>query len=792
MRVRRDAYGVPHLWASTVDGLAHLQGRVTALDRGEQIEVERLRSEGRLASRVGPSAVPWDRFARRAFLDDTARRCHESADAETRRWVASYVEGVNSVLPGAPWHPWTPYGVFLVQHALFGTFPEKLWRARLSRVDPAVARCFAIEGIEGPGSGSNAWATAGLIAGDPHRVLELPGVYQQVGLAGPGFDVVGLAFPGVPGVPHFGHAGSVAWAVTNAMADYQDLYLEDGPTGGRVETIEVAGGEPVTVTVAETAQGPVIDDGISLRTPSRVLGSLGFAASLALLRARSVTDVEVALRDWVEPVNSVLTADATGAVRRIVAGRVPARAGRPTVPVPAGDPAYAWTGWVDLPRVETPVLPSVCANDRRPDVADLGIGFAPPHRAARIRTLLADGAGPEAVHMDADVGTTPARALLRRLAASALRDRLLAWDGVMAAGSRDAGLYAAWRSALARRLLDHPALRPLAPPSGFDPLFAPWTELPGRIGLALDGLIAGLPDIEPYASAALDALPDPPWGQRHVVAPVPVTFGAPYAVPPVPLSGDGGCVLATYSVPGVADACWRGPVARYAWDLTDRARSRWVVPFGASGDPASPHFLDQLPLWAAGRLVPAFLEDAVVYEEKVEGFGVFALTPVDPAAHAPLLHGWVTLPQNRFWGMGDHSVDEVREVYAFLDGLTTHHAYLLLLDERPIGIFQTYDPANDPVGERYDVQPGDIGMHILLSPGRRPPRGLTDAIRPVLARFVFRDPSRLRVVVEPDVRNARAQQRLRSLGFDLAAEIDMPDKRAQLAFMPRSRIFPDE
>jgi hypothetical protein len=36
--------------------------------------------------------------------------------------------------------------------------------------------------------GSNAWMTAGLIAGDPHRMLELPGIYYQVQLASPEFD----------------------------------------------------------------------------------------------------------------------------------------------------------------------------------------------------------------------------------------------------------------------------------------------------------------------------------------------------------------------------------------------------------------------------------------------------------------------------------------------------------------------------------------------------------------------------------------------------------------------------
>jgi penicillin amidase len=39
------------------------------------------------------------------------------------------------------------------------------------------------------------------------------------------------------------------------------------------------------------------------------------------------------------------------------------------------------------------------------------------------------------------------------------------------------------------------------------------------------------------------------------------------------------------------------------WDLADRDASRWIVPLGASGDPADPHHHDQLELWATGRLV---------------------------------------------------------------------------------------------------------------------------------------------------------------------------------------------
>ncbi|MBQ1076512.1 penicillin acylase family protein [Micromonospora sp. C31] len=669
--IHRDRWGIPHLRADSVDGLARLQGRVAAVDRAWQVEVERWRSEGRLAEHVGPAELGWDSFARRARLDDTARRCFERLAPATRRWVTAYVDGVNEGLaegaaaapefaavgcaPGR-WRPWSPLGVFLVQHVLFSTFPNKLWHAHVAAtLGESATDLFAVEGPGG--SGSNAWAVPGdpgtgrapVVAGDPHRVLELPGIYQQVRLACPEFDVFGFAFPGVPGLPHFGHAGDVAWAVTNAMADYQDLYREqlrrdgdrvmvreaDGwtPAHRHVERIEVRGGEPESVEVVETPRGPVVDhdrstgEAISLRTPSRVEQRLGFEALLPLLRARSADDVAEALRAWVEPVNSVLVADRHGAVHQLVAGLVPLRDDRcRREPVPGDDPRYRWDGGYAAPRRAAVDGFAVCANDRRPDVADLGTGFAPPHRARRIRALLAGGAGAEAVHMDTRLAAGTLRSVLDRVdpdglsePARRLRDRLTAWDGHMRADSVDAGAWAAWRAALTRRLHDHPCLRPLREaPNAFDGLFAPWTDPLSRIGHALDAVAAGLHrlggEIGPVAAGALEdvAADDPPgpWGRRHVLHPVHLGVAAATdeAVRSmrerVALAGDSDCVLATSSVPGVSDACWRGPVARYVWDLTDRAGSRWIVPFGASGRPGDPHFDDQLPLWAGGELVP--------------------------------------------------------------------------------------------------------------------------------------------------------------------------------------------
>jgi penicillin amidase len=676
----RDPWGIPHLRAGSAEELAFLQGSNAASDRSWQIEVERWRSEGRTAEQLGEDGLLWDRFARQARIDDTARRCFNALDPGTRSWVASYVDGVNQALadgcrgaqefrntdtaPGG-WQPWTPLGVFLVHHILFSTFPNKLWRDHVVHtLGPDAVSLFSIEAPVW--SGSNAWAVSGaltsssapLLAGDPHRLLELPGVYQQVRLACPEFDVVGLAFPGVPGLPHFGHTGSAAWAVTNAMADYQDLYREQlrrddgvlqalGPDGWEPvvadleEQIQVRGGTAETVPVIETARGPVITSGydagtLSLRTPSRVTGRLGFEALLPLLRSRTAADVQAAFGAWVEPVNCVLAADAGGDVRQLVAGAVPERKHENRVrPVPAESAAHHWTGnWVELPASPVDVM-AVNANDRASGGGNLtGLEFAPAHRARRIRQLLEE-AGPgldadtmQRIHVDSSLGSWPVlRGLLESClnqgrplteAALELRSCLLGWDGDMAADSAGAGAFAAWRSALVRSLASAPLLAPLAMPTGHSPLFGPWLDPAARVGFALETIVArggeaGL-DVAAAAVEALEVAAASPssgsWGRRHTLLPLhalsdfPAAGAAPPVVPPTALSGDTGCVLSTESLPGVTDASFRGPVARYVWDLADREKSRWIVPFGASGKPGDKDFLSQLPLWAAGQLIP--------------------------------------------------------------------------------------------------------------------------------------------------------------------------------------------
>ncbi|MFF6827915.1 GNAT family N-acetyltransferase [Streptomyces longwoodensis] len=193
---------------------------------------------------------------------------------------------------------------------------------------------------------------------------------------------------------------------------------------------------------------------------------------------------------------------------------------------------------------------------------------------------------------------------------------------------------------------------------------------------------------------------------------------------------------------------------------------------------------------------------APVHEQDLPGLGTLRLRPLDPDRDAPVVHGWASEERAVFWGMNGLTVDQVREIYAHLAGLDTHHAFLAELDGTPVALLQTYEPAEDRVGTCYPVEPGDIGAHVLLAPA---PEGLarpgwSGVLLGAFARYVLLGLDRRRVVVDPDVRNDRAVARFVRLGFEAGPvvtlpEVDLPDvylpeKRAQLAFLRREVAFP--
>ena len=751
--ITRDGYGVPHVQAGTAADVWAGMGYACAQDRLFQMDYDRRRACGRWAEIAGATALGGDVLARRLGLAAAARRDVAAMSPPLRAAFEAYADGANRAiaegalpLPGRyrvePWQAWHSVAAFLVRHVQMGQWQHKLANAVLlartgaaaferletrpvpgspvavppdGRLTHPVGRLLdeALTDLEGHlgflaevEPGSNAWAVSGrrtahghaVLCNDSHRALDTPNVYWQCHLTCPDFDVSGATFPGLPGFPHFGSNGSVAWAITHGDADTQDLYLEhfEGtryrtPSGWaeaevRHERIETRGGSTVDVALWATRHGPVVhgnpDTGLALalRWTGTHRPNRGFECLLPMLTARNVAELAAAQDGWVDPVNNLVGADTGGRIAYQCRGELPVRSSDAArrLPVPGWDDACEWTGTVpfgDLPATVDPAAGFVMTANNVLTDADqpyVSYTFSQPWRAERLRSLLA-GTGPlsvaELAGMQADTVSLAARGWGRLLTglgpfadpgAEAARSLLAGFDGDLAAGSARALLYACFVRALAealyrpvlgattwawtasgvlaptmtmvRRWLGNDTWELLGGPvppdaaktaeardtgdTGDTAEAAETADTPGTAGAAdpaaraarRDRVLAAVPGALAGAWAAAVAAggPDPArwrWGDGHRAVPVHPLAG-PF--PGVPMGGDADTVQA-------AAYGWRagGPftvtalsVYRQVVDLGAPASASFVIPGGASGDPASAHFADQLARWAVHQRIP--------------------------------------------------------------------------------------------------------------------------------------------------------------------------------------------
>ena len=143
VRVIRDNWGVPHIYAQSAYDLFFAQGFVIAQDRLWQMEMWRRAADGRLAEILGPSAVERDRLARllkyRGPADDRELTTYHR---DAGRLMTAYVAGVNAfissqhaklpiefVVTGIRPEPWT-IETLLLRQITFGDGTAELQLAR--------------------------------------------------------------------------------------------------------------------------------------------------------------------------------------------------------------------------------------------------------------------------------------------------------------------------------------------------------------------------------------------------------------------------------------------------------------------------------------------------------------------------------------------------------------------------------------------------------------------------------------------------------------------------------------
>ncbi|MGE5459630.1 MAG: penicillin acylase family protein [Solirubrobacterales bacterium] len=323
VEVLRDTWGVPHIFATSLEDLFRAQGFIVASERLFQIDFLLRAANGRLAGMIGELGLPADRFARTVGWNRAGATIAAGWDEDSRRITAAFREGAlawlermsappveYAVLALAPSLPeddasWAAGSAWMSWN-LNGNWDEELVRVQIAeRLGPdAVPDLFPempadlrfpVAGRRGPsaldlleqatprtpGQGSNNWVVAGsrttsgkpLLANDPHLAAVTPSIWFEAHLSAPGYEAAGVCLPFAPGVV-IGRTPHHAWGLTNVGGDTQDLYLErlndDGtaaefqgdwePLTIHHEEIEVRGrDEPVALEVRETRHGPILD-----------------------------------------------------------------------------------------------------------------------------------------------------------------------------------------------------------------------------------------------------------------------------------------------------------------------------------------------------------------------------------------------------------------------------------------------------------------------------------------------------------------------------------------------------
>jgi penicillin amidase len=699
VEIRLDSRGIGHVAADDDRAMWFAQGYLHARDRFFQMELSRRVASGRLAELVGPIALESDRKMRTWRLTSTAMRQLVELEVHERRALEAYSAGVNAAIDrfgrwiapeiwlfGENPEPWRPEdslkigGLFNIRLSwamgleversvqlakmgvdraldLWGWSPEEADRW-LPPGQPIATPIRSEEAIVPPIHimGSNAWAIApersatgrALLANDPHLGVEIPGVWYASHLRCPGFAVAGLSIPGAPGVV-IGHTDRVAWGITNAMVDDQDLFvltmdeagdreLIDGnwhPLRTVTEEIKVRWQpEPVLVKIRISDRGPLVRDGareVLALSWTGLTGPNPLRAILDMDRARSSEEVAAAWDGVLAPALDIVAADVDGRISRVIVGSAPRRGrGAGRLPAPGVDSQWAWRGFVPLAdalEVSDPRSGFVAAANHDPftegdfpAAAAFPGEFDAPWRIRRIRRAIEareawDVAG--CLELQGDVVSGLALAALKQLwpdlskHGGVTAGRLLEWDGRMDSEAREPHQFARLMLELAREIGDDEAIR--------DGVGATPIDATAILRLLAGGLdeswwddvrTTQIEDRQKIVQRVLNRLDaerlDSAWGDVHTAEFAHAFLGVPtigrligrsWSRGPFALQGDSVTVNASYWQKGSPFAVMAIPTARFVADVGNWDDSVLVLPPGQSGRPWSAHYADQIRPW---------------------------------------------------------------------------------------------------------------------------------------------------------------------------------------------------
>ena len=328
-----DSTAIPYIYASSTEDAAYAMGYLHARERLFQMDIMRRAGEGRLSEVLGDKTIAFDEMFLTVGIKRIAEQIYQNASPTTKKLLTAYSEGVNQYIHsnksklavefdvlGYDPYDWTPEHSIIIIRLMawelniswwsdfaYTEIVQALGREKAMKLLPdypengaviipnrlAVVQSGGLDflntdkafrsfmGLTGTHIGSNNWVLNGnktvsgkpMIANDPHLAFQAPGKWYFCCIRAGDWNAEGVTLPGVPAIV-IGKNKSIAWALTNVMADDADFYvdsLDQGRTnyfydgqwrklGKITDTIQVKGNQPVIHETFLTHRGPIVNN----------------------------------------------------------------------------------------------------------------------------------------------------------------------------------------------------------------------------------------------------------------------------------------------------------------------------------------------------------------------------------------------------------------------------------------------------------------------------------------------------------------------------------------------------
>jgi len=171
-----------------------------------------------------------------------------------------------------------------------------------------------------------------------------------------------------------------------------------------------------------------------------------------------------------------------------------------------------------------------------------------------------------------------------------------------------------------------------------------------------------------------------------------------------------------------------------------------------------------------------------IYSKYIKDFGTIHLRYLNLQKDIEFIYDWVTKPYASYWGMLDKSKEEVLEEYTRLENINHYEIFIGYYKGKPIFLMEKYKASEDRISAYFEAKKGDYGMHILVAPPDKKIAGFTWNVFSTILEYFFSKSNINRIVVEPDIRNEKIHILNKKAGFQYQKEIELPEKKAALAF----------